>query len=219
MARRQGSRRGNENDHPDEEQEADVERDITTTRILPPIYFRDENFAERNISIITEYADYRVLGWNPERAFCRVFGTAYADYFLEARIQALEHNVVYRKVFAAKFGATKLDDMFDAKTSVYELLSLVNNPFTKDTTRLTAIKELNIMFGITVIDENGKTRAGKTLSEFYTDTAKLATNPEATRHPEPGSAEAKAFMDKRDARIAGRGAADVESGSSERSGG
>ena len=170
-----------------------IERDITTDRVLPPAQFRSEVFAKSNLDAVSEYADYRVMGWNPERAFTRVFGTDYADLYLYARIEALEHNMVYRKVFAAKFGAMELDKMWDAKTSAWELMSVVNNPFTKCSTRLAAIKELNVLFGIVMVDKDGNTRPGSDWTAFYRK-ANAEGQVEASRHPNPGTPEAEAYI-------------------------
>jgi hypothetical protein len=168
----------------------ETKRDYVTARILSAAYFRDEQFAHDNIELISEYADYRVLGWSPYKAFPRVFGTNYQDLWMSNRVEALEHNPVYRKVFAQKFGLLKAEDMWNPRLSVYELLQIINDPFAKEPTKLAAIKELNAMYAITVIDDKGNTRPGNSFSEFYD--ASKGGNRIAARHPEPGSAEAEA---------------------------
>lgn len=185
------------------------DRDIVTTEVQPARAFRDQTFANANIGLISDYADYRVMGWNPERAFIRVFGTDYGDMHLFARIEALEHNLVYRQVFAKRFGATPLSRMFSVKHAIWHWLSLLNNPFVRETVRAKAIESLQVIYGITVVDEAGNTKATKTLDDFYREeTASGATesNPQAFRHPDPGSAEAVAF----EARM--RGASTEENG-------
>lgn len=176
-----------------------VNRDIETISVMPPVQFRSEEFAKLNIAFISDYADYRVVGWNAERAFLRVFGTDYADLWLQSRIEALEHNLVYRKVFAEKFALVKMENMYGPKLAVYELLALLNNPFTKCSTKMSAIKELNVLYGITVVDAAGKTTAGKSLKEFYEEANQPVPNTKPVlsivKHPEPGSAEAEAFLE------------------------
>lgn len=194
--------RGDTNEDADDEDPIHNSMDLVTVFKLPPTQFRDEKWARDNIDSISEYAEYKVAGWSPEQAFCRVFGTDYADWYLEARINALEHNLVFRKVFAQKFAAAKADDQWSVKASIFELQRLINSQFTKDSTKLAAIKELNVMFGITVVDENGKTRQGSALQDFYKGLQKPVTGEVGAKHPEPGSPEAEAFMADRDARIA-----------------
>jgi hypothetical protein len=175
------------------------DRDIVTTDVQPARAFRDQGFANANIGLISDYADYRVMGWNPERAFIRVFGTDYGDMHLFARIEALEHNLVYRQVFAKRFGATPLSRMFSVKHAIWHWLSLLNNPFVKETVRAKAIDSLQVIYGITVVDEAGNTKATKSLDDFYRDEEATASgtegasNPQGFRHPDPGSPEAIAF--------------------------
>jgi hypothetical protein len=173
-------------------------QDILTTNILGPQYFRNEQFALDNLEIVSEYADYRVAGYSAERAFLRVFGTDYADLYLDRRIEALEHNIVYRKVFAEKFGQTQPSQMWDAKMAVYELLSLANNGMTKCSTKLAAIKELNILLGVTVVDDKGITRAGSSLDDFYKNSHAAKQAAETGRHPEPGTDAARAYVEDSD---------------------
>lgn len=180
--------------------------DIVTSAILPAYHFRDEDFAQRNLVAVAEYAGYRALGVNAERAFLRTFGTDYADPHLTSRIEALEHNVIYRRAFLEAFSKVKVGEMWDVKMAAWEYLQLVNNPFVKDSTRLSAIKELNVLFGITVVDDTGRTRAGRGLKEFYADTIDAeagsvtqATSAPARRHPDPGSADAEARIEARKA--------------------
>lgn len=185
----------------DDQPAPDAEQDVTTTRVLKPIYFRDEDFARRNLQFVSEYAGYRAIGVNAERAFLRTFGTDYADLYLQARIEALEHNLIYRQVFIEQFAKVKIGDMWDVKMAAWEYLQLINNPFVKDSTRLSAIKEMNVLFGITVVDDNGRTRAGKGLKEFYADTVESEPTANTTlpRHPNPGTPEAEAFLEQRKA--------------------
>jgi hypothetical protein len=169
------------------------DRDIVTTEVQPARAFRSKEFANANIGLISDYADYRVMGWNAERAFIRVFGTDYGDMHLYARIEALEHNLVYRTVFAKRFGATPLNRMFSVKHAIWHWLSLLNNPFVRETVRATAIQQLQTIYGITVVDEAGNTKATKSLDDFYAAEGDAANIPPTFRHPDPGSPEAIGF--------------------------
>jgi hypothetical protein len=166
------------------------ERDIVTTDVQPARAFRSQEFARANIGLIDEYATYRVLGMNPERAFIRVFGTDYGDVHLYSRIEALEHNLVFRTVFAKRFGETPLSRMFSVKQAVWQWLSLLNNPFVRETVRATAIQQLQTIYGITVTDEAGNTKATKSLEDFYRDEGDSKDSTPLVRHPDPGSKEA-----------------------------
>lgn len=193
------SNRGKVAKNLDEWMEENRERDIVTTEVQPARAFRSEQFARDNVQLVSDYADYRVMGFNPERAFIRVFGTDYGDMHLFARIEALEHNIVFRQVFAKRFGETPLSRMFSVKHAIWHWNSLLNNPFVRETVRAKAIESLQVIYGITVVDEAGNTKAVKTLDDFYKDEQAQAngingaSNPQAFRHPEPGSPEAVEF--------------------------
>ncbi len=138
-----------------------------TDQIVPPSMFGDRAFAELNTEQFDAYVEYRVRGYHSHVAFRRVFGEEYMDNTSHIRIELTEHNAYVRAKFKERLAAIKVEELWDTKTSLNELLSMARNPFAKDSTRLNAMKELNIMVGIVVVDENGKTKAGRNLSDFY----------------------------------------------------
>jgi hypothetical protein len=137
------------------------------TNLVQPSHFGDRDFAEANRQYFDPYVEYRVRGYHPHVAFRRVFGEDYMDSNAPQRIEMAEHNPYFRERFATRLKEIKIEELWNEKTSIHELLSLARNPFAKDTTRLNAAKELNILIGITVTDENGKTKKGRDLSDFY----------------------------------------------------
>jgi len=129
--------------------------------------FGDRRFAELNKEQFDQYVEYKVNGYHSHVAFQRVFGDEYTNPHL--RIEFTEHNPYYRDRFKARLAEIKVDELWNTKTSLNELLAMARNPFAKDSTRLNAMKELNIMVGIVVVDENGKTKAGRSLDDFYNE--------------------------------------------------
>ncbi len=158
----------------------------STTEKVAPIYFSDCEFVENNIQLIREYAELRANGFHSETAFCRVFGGQYNDNHLGNRIAALESNRAYLPVFEKALGAINYDKMWNPKMAAQEILAIARNPYIKSSTRLAAIKELNVLFGIIITDPAGNSRAAGHFSEFYKDEV------QTKRHPEPGTAEAQA---------------------------
>ncbi|XAO36781.1 hypothetical protein WP1_142 [Pseudomonas phage WP1] len=72
-----------------------------------------------------------------------------------------------------------------------ELLQVVRDPTVKDSSRLPAIKELNVLAEITFVDEPGRTRVGRGLAGFYASeaeaqTATVAAAAEANGHVQDG---------------------------------
>lgn len=135
---------------------------------VPPFKFSDETFLAQDMELFLDYVGYRVQGMFSSDAFRRVYGEENAKGTqAHERVINLEHTWLFRNTFKAALDGSKVSDLWNAKVSIHELLSLVRNPYTKDNTRLAAQKELNILIGITVVDENGKTKAGASLNDFY----------------------------------------------------
>jgi hypothetical protein len=135
---------------------------------LPPEFFEDETFAIGYRDYINLYVEGRILGRPDGKMFRDVFGKAnFEDDDRTERVLALERNPYYKERFKKRLHEVKVADMWNTKVALNELLNIMHDIFTKDAVRLSAIKELNLLCGITVVDEAGKTRAGRTLSDFY----------------------------------------------------
>jgi deoxyribodipyrimidine photolyase-like uncharacterized protein len=134
---------------------------------IAPYLFEDANFAIAHKAAVDQYIEYRLHGHHTSRAFSRVFGENNQDAQTHLRIEALEHSAYFKQRFNARLKESKVDELWDTKKSVHSLLSMARDVFAKDSVRLNAIKELNVLCGITVVDENGKTKQGRTLADFY----------------------------------------------------
>ncbi len=131
--------------------------------------FADPEFIELNKTFFDKYIALRVQGHSAHTAFLRVFGQ---DHWPDtqrghARLEAIESTDYFNKHFDAALAEIKVSDLWNPKRALNELLCVVRGPYVKDSTKLNAIKELNIMVGIVIVDENGKTKAGRSLSDFY----------------------------------------------------
>ena len=147
-----------------------------------PFLFAEESFAIVHRELVNQYIAYRVHGYHNSTAFRRVFGAENYDSNSHLRIENLEHNPYYRREFARQLKAIQVEELWNTKIALNELLGMARNVFAKDTSRLAAMKELNIMCGITVTDENGKTKAGRSLDDFY-KMANAEPKPEQTPDP------------------------------------
>jgi len=151
----------------------------------PPFLFATEEFAIVHRDLFDQYIEYRIHGYHTSTAFKRVFGAENYDGNAHIRIENMEHNPYYKSRFAQRLNEVKTTELWNTKISLNELLSSARNPFAKDSVRLNAIKELNIMCGITVVDESGKTKAGRSLEDFYRMEAgqdALPESPSPTTH-------------------------------------
>jgi hypothetical protein len=153
-----------------------------TTPLIKVGTFAASDFHERYPEQFAEYVEWRVKGKQPHRAFMLTFGPAYhQNQYTAKRIDALEFNKAFQAAFEAKLKSTKVDDQWNTEKAIHSLLSLAEDEFVKDNVRLAAIKELNVLIGIVVVDENGKTKAGSSLADYYARVAELKAQTEAVR--------------------------------------
>jgi hypothetical protein len=108
----------------------------------------------------------------------------------QERVIYLEGTDWYITEFEKRLAAKTAQELWSANTAINRLLQRIEDPAEKGTVQVMAIKELNVLTGITVEDENGRTRQGGTLADFYkavgaalpaTPTAAQPDTPE-TRH-------------------------------------
>jgi hypothetical protein len=142
--------------------------------------FGDDQYAINHAEQYDDYIEYRVRGYHASLAFRRVWGDEQYGAQGHVKIDRIEHGSYYRSHFTKRLKEIKIDELWNTKTSVHELLSLTRDIFAKDTARLNAIKELNVLVGITVVDENGKTKAGRGLNDFYEQNGIEATPKQET---------------------------------------
>lgn len=146
--------------------------------------FAQPEFISDNQSFFDDYIDLRIQGYDPREAFMRVFGS---DYYPSPemgykRTSDIEASDYYRTTFNEKLRAANPDDLWNVKTSIHEMLSIVRSFMVKDSVRLNAIKELNVLCAITIVDEKGNTKAGRSLADFYASEAAKTDTP-ATPSP------------------------------------
>lgn len=134
-----------------------------------PKQMATETWCNHNAEEISEYIDLRVRGWSSIKAMRRIFGEDFYDSNVSARVNSLEGTRYYRDEFDEKLKSLKIDEVWTDKIAVHRLLQIVNDESDKGSTRLRAIQELNILIGITIVDENGKTRKGNRVGDFYKD--------------------------------------------------
>lgn len=138
-------------------------------RLATPTDFASEVFAFNNRQIFDEVIALRIQGASALVAYRMVLGEDYNDNLVTARVYAMEMNPYYKRQFKAQLEATPFTELWNPKVAVHELLSLVRDRWAKESARLSAMKELNVIANITIIDESGKTRAGRKLADFYAE--------------------------------------------------
>lgn len=131
---------------------------------IQPSTFAEESFAIVNRECFDAYIDYRLKGIHSHIAFTRLFGP---DDHSHLKAEMMEHNPYFQREFTKRLAAAKPQEMWDEKRAIHAYLEMLRNPFFKDSTRLIALKELNVLMGITEVDDAGRTRRVPTLSDLY----------------------------------------------------
>lgn len=136
-----------------------------------PADFANEAWAERFYIAFDDFIELRIKGMDREVAII----TAFEMIKYGARLHnahelavAAESNPYYRKRFDPRLKDKEPTDLWDGNKALNHLLRLVESETVRDSVRLNAIKELNILLGITEIDDKGATKLiDKSLSDFY----------------------------------------------------
>lgn len=116
-----------------------------------------------------EYARLRATkGMYRTIALRRAFGEAFNGPDAETMCYLVESTDLYADAYRHFLTKTPMSEMWNDRISVQRLLEMANNPFDRSgASTMKAIQELNVLIGITIVDENGKTRKGGSMADFY----------------------------------------------------
>lgn len=149
--------------------------------------FADERFALNNKALFDEFIELTVRGVDIASALRLTFGECMlADSEAHGRVWGIQRNPYYKKQFALRLKAIPTNEMWNPKLAVHNLVKLALDPSAKDSARINAMKELNVITGITIVDENGQTKIGRSMDDFYT-----AMERQADLHYPPAKPESK----------------------------
>lgn len=131
------------------------------------------SFALANVEVFNQYIELRVNGIHSHEAFRRTFPYSwYESSNGFGRANAVEFNPYTISRLRDILATIDPASLWNPRLAVHEMLCLARDPYAKETARLGAMKELNVLLNITVVDEKGKTRAGRSLDDFYRDQSK-----------------------------------------------
>lgn len=138
--------------------------------VYSPRDFANYEFAIECYDCFDRYIELRIFGVHREIAIIDAFemiscGASIANAHQLAI--AAETNQYFKHNFKQRLAATRTSEFWDTNKSVNHLLCMLEDENVRDTVRFAAIRELNVMFGITIIDEHGNTRRGMSLDDFY----------------------------------------------------
>jgi hypothetical protein len=161
-----------------------------------PSVFGNDNMRILHEEQFIKFVELRVHGIRSDVAFAQsfpnyAFGQEYRAAF--ERVAYLESTDWYTAEFDRRLKAKKSHEFWPVNVAINRLLQRIEDPSEKGSTRVAAIKELNVLCGITIVDEDGRTRSGSSLADFYAafDAMKNGPSSPADVPGEPG----KGFFD------------------------
>lgn len=132
---------------------------------LEPDEFEQPSIAAKYKDAFDEYIRLRIEGYLPAHCLTYAFYRSPGDTTISHCIPHIERSAYVRQGIKARLTDMQLEQLWNRNVSIWEMLQIVRDPFARDSTRLNAIRELNVVAGITAIDPNGKTVPG--LDHFY----------------------------------------------------
>ncbi|MEM5370284.1 hypothetical protein V4C53_30180 [Paraburkholderia azotifigens] len=120
---------------------------------------------------LERYMRLKALGKSSHAALIGSFGPMFANHNMWPQfVDLIETSDVYMERLPKHIEAQRGNSVWNAEISARALVAVVNDQGSKHSERINAIKELNVMFNITIVDENGKTRS----SLSFDDVLRLA---------------------------------------------
>jgi hypothetical protein len=140
---------------------------------LPPSEFGKTEFALSNQPNFDRYIEYRLQGVGYIIAFRKSFPAMYCTDLSRMHQYAdqVEYNLYTIRELRKSIEEIEPSKLWNAKIAMHEMLCIIRDPASQSSARLRAIEGVNILSGITFIDDKGKTRKGASLRDFYDDIA------------------------------------------------
>jgi len=136
--------------------------------IADPDTFNNEVIAHYHKAALLRYVNLRADGHASIAALTGAFGPEYVMTMNPyTYINLIETSDAYKRTLVAAVAAKKDNPIWDAEQAARVLFSIATDETAKRAERIAAAKELNVLFGITIIDDKGNTRIGHTLADFY----------------------------------------------------
>lgn len=129
--------------------------------------FSNEFIAHFHKDALLRYVKLRADGHTSIAALTGAFGHEYAMTMNPfAYINLIETSDAYKRTLVAAVADKKDNPIWDAQQAARVLFSIATDESAKRAERIAAAKELNVLFGITIIDDKGNTRIGHSFADF-----------------------------------------------------
>lgn len=144
--------------------------------------FRNEVIAHYHKDALLRYVNLRADGHTSIAALVGAFGSDYAMTMHPfIYINLIETSDAYKRTLVVAVANKKDTPLWDAEQAARVLFSIATDETAKRAERIAAAKELNVLFGITIIDDKGNTRTGEhTLDDLFRLKAQAASAAQTT---------------------------------------
>ena len=116
-----------------------------------------------NAHMLEAYVGLRLLGHPP---FMAALGAEVPEHIADEYSRLAEVNDTYIELFAQRLALLNEECGWSRKMAILRLQETVNDPYAKRADKTNAIKELNMLTGVTAIDDKGRTVI-PTLKDFF----------------------------------------------------
>ncbi|WP_438394834.1 hypothetical protein [Caballeronia sp. DA-9] len=126
-----------------------------------PFEFADPAYAQKYYMLFDAYIELRVRGTPRDLAVIDAFELIrlrVSLYNVDQLGFAADSNPYVKIRFDKVLSEKMASELWDGKKSMHNLLKLIEDPRVRESTRLNAIKELNVLAGITTIDQQGNSK-------------------------------------------------------------
>lgn len=145
--------------------------------------FKNEYIAAYHKEALLRYVSLKAEGHTSIAALTGAFGHEYAMTMNPfAYINLIETSDAYKRTLVAAVADKKDNPIWDAEQAARVLFSIATDETAKRAERIAAAKELNVLFGITIIDDKGNTRAGAMSFEDVVRAARERANASTKVH-------------------------------------
>ena len=121
--------------------------------------------ASEHIWMLHKYINLRLQGHPP---FMAALGAEVPEHIADEYSRLAEVNDTYIELFAQRLALLNEECGWSRKMAILRLQETVNDPYAKRADKTNAIKELNMLVGITAIDDKGRTVI-PTLKDFFSE--------------------------------------------------
>ena len=118
-----------------------------------------------NVGMLHKYVDLRLLGHPP---FMAALGAEVPEHIADEYSRLAEVNDTYIELFTQQLALLNEECGWTRKMAILRLQETVNDPYAKRADKTNAIKELNMLTGVTAIDDKGRTVI-PTLKDFFSE--------------------------------------------------